>query len=314
MGRFVVVASAVLQLVRAGGQVATGHKLLAPTSMKSSFALVVLGAFMANADAAPASGKRTNLAFVLLGGPTMPRGEDIVRAYAKFASKNERIRLVDAKTKDKADASQAIALEFAPGGLAMVALMPVPVPNDEADDAARFSISTFGTGWKLPAHAAHLIVTLIDPSGSKPVDSLSRFTSVLAAVTEASHAVGVYWGSASATHDPKFVIAIASEQSSVSRIMLWTGVSMAREASGRISLLSLGMKQLELPDLLLTAPQGSANEALGAFFDLLAYVIDRGKPLPEGDAVGRSESERLRVHYVPSPIDATKKVWRVEMK
>jgi hypothetical protein len=56
------------------------------------------------------------------------------------------------------------------------------------------------------------------------------------------------------------------------------------------------------------------SDALGTFFDLLAYLADRGEALPEGDTVGRSAEERLPVHYVPSPVDPSKKVWRVEIR
>ena len=44
-----------------------------------------------------------------------------------------------------------------------------------------------------------------------------------------------------------------------------------------------------------------------------AYIAANGKPLPEGDTIGRTPDERLPVHYVPSPIDPDVKVWRVEL-
>jgi hypothetical protein len=170
-----------------------------------------------------------------------------------------------------------------------------------------------GTGWKLPAHKAHLIVALSDASGGRKIDVLSRFTSLLAAVAQSSPAVGIYWGDARATHDPKFFVKLAAKPDPLSRLLLWTGVSMAREKDGRLSLLSLGMEQLGLPDLLLVAPKEDGNAAMAAFFDFLEVIAREGKPLPEGDTIGRSAEERLRVHYVPSPIDTGKKVWRVEL-
>jgi hypothetical protein len=95
--------------------------------------------------------------------------------------------------------------------------------------------------------------------------------------------------------------------------MLWSGVSVARQKDGRLSLLSLGMKQLNLPDLLLIGGPSGANAAMATMFDLLAYVAQRGAALPDGDTVGRSAHEKLPVRYVSSPLDSTKKVWRVEL-
>jgi hypothetical protein len=74
------------------------------------------------------------------------------------------------------------------------------------------------------------------------------------------------------------------------------------------------MKQLNLPDLLLIAPGSAGNAALGTFFDFLSYSAEFGKPLPEGDTIGRTADERLPIHYVRSPIDPKVKVWRVELK
>lgn len=107
---------------------------------------------------------------------------------------------------------------------------------------------------------------------------------------------------------------VAESHGVVPRIMLWTGVSIAHEADGRLSMLSTGMAQLNLPDLLLVAPASESDAALEVFFDLLGYVADLGTPLPEGDTVGRTADERLPVRYVPSPIDPGTRVWRVELE
>jgi hypothetical protein len=273
--------------------------------------LLCVGPDGGQADVPRAKGSM-NLAFVLLSKAGLPKAEEIVKAFASFAPKEQRLRLRGTSTKE---ASEGGIHEFdlSPGGTAFVMALPIPVPKGEADDAVRFSISAMGTGWQLPPHEAHLVVTLRDGDSSPAVAALSCFTSFLAAVTRASRALGVYWGNAGATHDSEFFISTAREPGIVPRITLWTGVSIAREPDGRMSLLSLGMQQLGLPDLLLVAPKSAGKDALATFFDLLAYLAERGEPLPEGDTVGRSADERLPVRYVPSPIDPGKTVWRVEL-
>jgi hypothetical protein len=272
-------------------------------------AVVLLGLLSALANAPKPKANTMNLAFILLSSPTLPKGADVERAFASYAAKGELLRLSPSRKKP-----DGATLEFdtAGGGYAVVSLMPVPVPNHEADEAERYSVSALGGRWKLPPHNAHLVVLAQD--GGNPLRRLDAFTSILAAVVEASPAVGVYCGNAGATHDPTFFRKLAREHDTGSRLPLWSGVSIAREEDGRLSLLSLGMKQLELPDLLLVAPSGKADEALPMLYDLLAYVVSRGRPLPEGDTVGRSPAEKLPVHYVPSPVDPKVKVWRVELK
>ena len=264
-----------------------------------------------NKTTANAQKKNMRLAFVLLSEPRLPKGEDVVKSFSTFATKDQRIQLPADSAKPTAD-SPGLEFELKPDGKALVVLLPVPVPNGEADAAVRYSLSAMGTGWKLPVHKAHLVVTC-DCAGT-PLESLSMLTSLLGAVVKASSAVGIYWGEAGATHAPKFFMETAQEPDFDLRLMLWTGVSLAREPDGRLSLLSLGMKQLNLPDLLLIAPKSAGNSALDPFFTFLAYVANRGEPLPEGDTIGRSETEKLQVQYVPSPLDPKIKVWRVEIK
>jgi hypothetical protein len=142
---------------------------------------------------------------------------------------------------------------------------------------------------------------------------VSTFTSILAAIAEASGAVGIYWGDAGATHDPRVFRELAKTRTELPRIGLWTGISIAREGES-YGLLSLGMKQFELPDLLLVVPPAKADDAITFMLELLGMVIKDGRPIPEGDTVGRSATEKLRVHYVTSLVDPKARVWRVEMK
>jgi hypothetical protein len=250
-----------------------------------------------------------NLAFVLLAEAKFPKGEDVEKAFSAFAVKGQVLHVQDPKaTKDGQGA--AFELSLGAGGKGVVALMPMPVPNHEAEEASHFSVSFFGGRWRLPPHKAHLVVTVTDKA--PPLEALSAFTSLVAAVAKATHAVGIYVGNAGATHDPKFFEEIAGERDTHSRLILWSGVSISKE-DGRLNLLSLGMKQLALPDVLLSMPPSKADDALGTLFDLLGYLVDLGKPLPEGDTFGRTATEKIPVRYVPSPADPKVKVWSVSL-
>lgn len=194
------------------------------------------------------------------------------------------------------------------GGLnVLAALMPMPVPEGEADGATERSLSGLDGSWTLPEHRAHLVVVQQGAKKAK-LDELATFTRIVAAVVRATNAVGVYWGEGGATHHPEFVVDMAHSELP---LPVWVGVSVARAGAGK-ELVSIGMKQLGLPELRLGAAQVDGG-VFEFFYDLLAYVARRGKPLPEGDSVGRTEKERLKVHYLPSPIDPAAQVWSVTL-
>lgn len=245
-----------------------------------------------------------NLAFVLLSKPELPEPQNVSRSFASLTTNGEPLRL---RENEESVDSECLLFEIGSESHAIVGLIPHAVPNREADEAVQFSLSAFGTGWTLPTHEAHLIVTF--QSSLPQLDSLLLFTSVLAALVEASPAVGIYWGDAGATHNPEFFVAAVRDRA---QAMLWNGVSRVNEPDGRVSLLSLGMKQLGLPDLWLTAPRD--NETLGWFLDLLGYFAERGEPIPDGDTIGRTENEKIPVRYVRSPIDAGRKVLRLDVR
>ncbi len=269
-----------------------------------NFGKKVLARLGGNEDS---SDQNTNLAFVLLSRPQVPNADEVVKAFSSFMPEGPTLRnRADGESSD----FEGLLLDIEPDSGAIVMLMPIPVPDNEADAAAHFSISAFGTEWTLPPHQAHLVVTF--QSSSPKLESLLMFTALLGALVEASPAVGVYWGGAGATHDPKFFVEAAKPGTIDSQLLLWSGVSVAREPDGRLSLLSLGMKQLDLPDLWLIAP--GESDPLPWLFDMLLYVTDRGEALPDGDTVGRSEDEKIPVRYVKSPIDGSTKVCRIEVQ
>jgi hypothetical protein len=254
-----------------------------------------------------------HLAFVLLPKEQLPPAEAVTRAFERFASPGQSLRVRQVSGGSSAG-TQMLEFVFSPGGQGVIALMPSAVPNREAEEAARFSLSALGGRWTPPAHRAHLVVTCNDADSASASASLTRFTAVVAAVTQAADAVGVYWGGAPATHDSEFVVSVAEEKDVRSLLMLWTGVSVAREGDGRLSLVSLGMRQLGLPDLWLIAPPSSEGGALACFFDLLGFASARGAAPAEGETVGRTAEERWPVRYVKSPVDPQAQVWRIEMQ
>ncbi len=185
------------------------------------------------------------------------------------------------------------------------------MPEGEAQHAAAFSVASLGNAKALAPHSAHLVLIYTPAEDLSAVGELQAFTRVLAALLVASGAQAVYWGAAGASHPAGFFVEVA--QNVEIPLPLWSGVSRWRLPDGRLGLLSLGMAQLGLLDLFVTAPADEATGALGFFYDLLTYVAERGSVLRDGETTGRSEDEQLVVHHRPSPDDDTLMVFAVDL-
>lgn len=246
-----------------------------------------------------------HMAFVLL-----PKGREVIAAKAASAL-NRRAPGLDFAPSTAASDGEITNLEFK-GGRVMIVPVPMPVPKGEADQGFQYSIASWLPTFKPPSHAAHVIVTLRLDQEMTTLNAHLLFTRVLAAVVESTEAAGVYWGSARVTHPADFFLDVANGDDQL-WTMLWTGVSAVRQGADRLSMLSLGMEQFGLMDALVTGPVQNANDLLMFMMDMLRYCIERGSAIPHGDTVGRTNQERLKVKHVPSPIDATRKVWSVDI-
>jgi hypothetical protein len=251
------------------------------------------------------------LAFVLTAQPEAPDPAAMVGELERSWPRAPAFHDVDV------DAPGRFSLTGPPGTV-VVGAMPGAVPNGEAEAHAAYSAAFLAREPDLPAHAGHLVVAFTPAAGggrlrrrrqSRPTEQLRAFIRVLAALSATTSASGVYWGTAGATHPAPFFIDLARADDSSP--FLWSGVSFGSTEDGDFSLLSLGMAQLDLPNLLLTGPPGERGSAVEWFLSLLDYVADLGAAPRDGDTVGRSSDERLIVSHVPSPRDETETVWRV---
>jgi hypothetical protein len=245
------------------------------------------------------------LAFVLLGRTEPIKPDEFTAALGARLG-----RTLKAEASENGEDIFSVVLPN--GRTTFVAFVPAPVPDGEAEQFVPYSISAVGSGWQLPEYPAHAMVTLMGDEDTVTIESLDLFTKVVAAVVESSTAVGVYWGATGATHNAEFVLDVANAEGLLP-VMLWNGISIADGGPGRLSMLSLGMEQLGLPNLMLTTPSERGNAAIEMMLDLLNFLIERGEPIPEGDTIGFTAEQRLPIRYETSPIDPEKQVWCVDL-
>ena len=213
------------------------------------------------------------------------------------------------------------------GATVRVLCVPGPVPNAEADTSAFLSLSAVNGRWRLGKHTAHLALSLEGTMQTKTsglmgrlsgstreatrLERLSQFTRVVAAVTRAASGIGVHWAAGPVTHSPEFFTQVAKE--AAVPLPLWIGVSLTPEPGGRTSVLSFGMQQLALPDLLLSGPAAAdLPDTIDFFFSALATVAERARAPAEGETIPRSLLSRPRVSYGTSPVDGVR-VWKLEL-
>jgi len=253
------------------------------------------------------------IAFILLDEARLPDASAVLESFERFNGESEVLSISrDEESGDQGD--KVMMLDIEGIGFLAIALMQNPIPDQEAEHHLSFSLSALGGEPHIGAHSAHLMVSLMGIKEEiPPLRALMAFTSALAAVTEASPASAVYWGNGGATHPADFVLSVAEDHSPFPRVFLWNGLSRGSEDGEKISFLSRGMSQLGLPDLYMIAPMERAGDEVQRFYSYLAYLAERGEAIPDGDTIGSSDEERIRVRYIDSPADDGSVVWSIEV-
>ncbi len=234
------------------------------------------------------------LAMILL------RGERPLGVEAMKASLARRFPEVTVEAvEEDAPSDTTFTLLTGDGAGWTVSHMPGVVPAGDLERALALSPGIDADAPVL-AHRTHLIV--VSQGGAlAPVERRSHLSIGVAAAADASDAVAVYWGEGSVLHEvADFVQHVQAEPIPVP---LWFGVSVARPADDAIEFLSVGLRYVAHPDLLITARIADADDAFSFLYDCASYAIENGRTLRAGESIGISETHALAITDVESPVE-----------
>lgn len=245
------------------------------------------------------------LAMVTLAQAAAPRAADFQRALADVWPHHPPVR----KTTEQ---EGTLGLELGPTTV-MLGLMPASIPWRDLELVAHSAFDWPEATEVLQAHRAHVVVSALGPPGDK-VDGAMLLTRVTAAVALQEGATGVYWGEAPQVSSAQtFVEAARAMSREQLPLHQWLGFPMQRTSEGRVSLATSGMRALGFMELEFVEQRAEAAVLVDRAFNVAHYLLDRGPVLKDGDTVGLSAEERIRVRHAPSVLDPPRTVYRLEL-
>jgi hypothetical protein len=196
------------------------------------------------------------------------------------------------------------------GGTAMVSLMDAPIPKGELQDICRFAWYWRAACDAVRGHKAHVLVVLMGTELNK-LDSALLQTKIVAAIIEESDAVASYWG---VNLQPRDVFLKGSARASRDSIpvTLWVNYRMSREPSGNFTLSTRGLKEFDLMEIETKDAPMPGLELFDLVLGATQYLIAKGPVIKDGDTIGQSPKQRIRVRHAESYWNAGEKVYRIE--
>ena len=176
----------------------------------------------------------------------------------------------------------------------VVALMPTPVPNEEAEYYASANYMWKNAVEAAKSHKAHILISVL----GKDADLLEAgklFTKVVSSCLKQDHAIAVYTDGA--VFQPQFYREVASfmQQDKDALPILdwvWFGVCRTDEYTG---IYTYGMRKFGKEEMEVYATNANLNEVRDFLLDIVTYVLDSDVTLKDGDTIGFSEEQKLRV-------------------
>lgn len=190
--------------------------------------------------------------------------------------------------------------------------MPAPIPEEDTQFALEGTYLWPTAADAIAGHDRHVIVTVM--SDVAPADRLRMLTVATGALLESSaEAPGAFWCDAHMFVSKELVIEFAKEvMPDMVALPLWINFRAGSGPEGKNVGCTNGLKALGLMEIeTLNSPEpiGELRERLIGLAD---YLIENGPVIRDGDTVGESATERIKVVYRPSEFGNEGQVMRLD--
>ena len=182
------------------------------------------------------------------------------------------------------------------GGMTLcVAIMPAPVPHQEAEHNAAANYLWKGAVDAAKNHQAHLLISVI----GREMGTLGKgklFTKAVSSCLKQQNATAVYTDGA--VFEPTFYIDFAEEMKEDPDALpifdwVWFGIYHTEKLSG---IYTYGMKKFGKEEIEVYA-DADLNDIRGFLYDMVYYILSEDVTLKDGETIGFSEEQKLDITY-----------------
>lgn len=240
------------------------------------------------------------LAFVLLREPAFPAADAFALRLRRRLGEREEVAW------DEPAGADGASVQFFHVGprRIVVALMPLPVPWGDLEGPCATNPIWPEATEVCRAHKAHLVVAVHGAAQDHPISVRLLATHVVAALVEELGAPAVYWGEGTVVHSGDHFVRMAAEASEEDLpLLLWVDFRIWRQEDGSLYIATTGLNRLGPMEIEGASRRLQPWEMLEKVYDVAHYLCQSGPVLNDGDTVGASEAERIRVHHRPSVWD-----------
>jgi hypothetical protein len=274
---------------------------------KLGAAMTAFGLAAHSANAEEAKGDASSpvaLAMLVLSDSKLPTSADVA-AYIR-----EHWPDLPA-LKESESESDSLFFETVEGYIVHAGLIDAPIPAGELDFPCATNFAWEGACDAVGKMQAHAIITTL-PLDNQPLRAHVYNTVMVQAVSALSNTVGVYWGNGSNFWSPEqFAGAALAASFDDPPYLLWVGHKMQREQDGSMSFFTIGMPHFGTRDVEVQHSRADVASTFDMMRFVSLYLAGQGPVIKDGETIGRSADEKIKVTVGPSVYDPKKEVYRL---
>jgi hypothetical protein len=257
--------------------------------MRTILANIVLLLAFTNAAAAEPSKVRAS-SFVVLAEPRLPASTDFRTAVE--ARLKGRLKIDNVETDDK----KVILLRIR-GGTVMVGLIEARLPAGTIDDLCKGAWYWRAACESTSGHKAHVYVSTLDTDLDQ-LDAALLQTDVVASLMD-ENALASYWGASLQSKD-----AFLKQSARASRdnppVWLWVNFRLSNDIEKGWSLSTQGLDSFSLNEIEAKDAKRDGREVFTLLMSTARYLVQKGPVIKDGETIGDSPSQNIRVRKAPS--------------
>jgi hypothetical protein len=196
--------------------------------------------------------------------------------------------------------------------IGFLAHMPIAIPGGEAEENADGNFLWPEGREEAAKHRSHVIVTNIGAGEQSPIQSAIAVSRLALVALKLFDGLGVYWGSANVCNSRAIFEDLCEGMSEEHvPVPIWIRFQLVRASGDGVGIYTLGMRQFDLMDIEVDRCNLDVSDLFEFVSNIAHYLIQSGPVIADGNTVGGTEEERIKVHHRPSMIDKTKKVYKI---
>lgn len=229
------------------------------------------------------------LSFVALSESRLPSPAQV---RTSLQARLGNVKIDEMETDDK-----KVILFRVRGGTVAVGLLDRPLPKGEIDAMCKWAWYWRAACDAMALHKAHLHIMTLDTDLDKVGAALLQ-TNVVASLMDAN-AIASYWGTSLQSKDA-FLKLAARATSETPPVWLWVNFRMTNDVEKGWTISTQGMEAFGLYEIESRDVNLDGRKVFALIAGMAEYLVKKGPVIEDGETIGDSPSENIRVRHAPS--------------